>query len=66
MATEPLSERELRILRAMVDEYERRFARNQMVAGWGRDARSLLAVVGAVMLIAMQIAEIWLILHGYR
>lgn len=60
----PLTDRELRILRGMLDDHE--FRRRQREF-WGTafgDFRVIVGFVGALILIGVQAAELWLIVAG--
>ena len=66
MSEPPLTDRELRILRGMLDDHE--WKRRQRLH-WGTvfgDARIIVGVLGAFMLIVMQGVELWLIASGRR
>ena len=62
----PLTNRELRILRGMLDEHEwKQHSRQHWATAFG-DIRVVVGVAGAGMLILMQAVELWLIASGRR
>lgn len=64
MGESPLSDTEIRIVRGMIDEYQYGEARRRMFNEWWKDSRAILGVFGAMMLLVMQGAELYLIARG--
>lgn len=63
---QPLSDRELRVLRGMMDEYEYERTKRRIFQGWLGDARLVLAALGAIMLLILQTITLYLSLAGRR
>jgi hypothetical protein len=63
---QPLTDRELRIIRGMIDEYDLRTRSRLVWRGRVRDVRVLLAVVGAAILIVLQSVELVFLLGGHH
>lgn len=64
MAESPLSDRELTILRGMIDEYETRRIRRSIFGEWWRDGKVLAATFGGIVLGALEIAQLIATLHS--
>jgi hypothetical protein len=62
----PLTDRELKILRGMLEEYSYRLRRRKALGDVFSDVRIGVGVTAALMVVAMQAAELFLILTGHR
>lgn len=60
----PLTDRELRIVRGMIDEYEVRRIRRGMFGEWWRDGKVVAAVLGGGILITLEVLQIVVMLRG--
>ena len=54
----PLTDRELRILRGMLDEHEMRRIRRTILGEWWRDGKVVAAVLGAAVLVTLEVVQI--------
>jgi hypothetical protein len=61
----PLTERELRIVRGMIDEHEVRRIRRTVFGEWWRDGKVLAAVVGGCLLATLEVVQIVVALRGH-
>lgn len=59
MREQPLTDRELRIVRGMMDEYEYRRARGRVLGEWYKDARLLIASVTAAVILGLQVVNLF-------
>jgi hypothetical protein len=64
MTESPLTDRELVILRGMIDDHEYRLVRRRMFGRWWRDGRVVTAVVAGGVLIALELIQIAVALRG--
>lgn len=62
----PLTARELRIVRGMIDEFEYRLQRRRFGRTVLGDFRVMLALLGGTMLITLQIVDLYLFASGGR
>ena len=62
MGERPLDERELKIVRGMIDEYETRRIRRSLFGEWWRDGKVLVAVFGGAILVTLQVLQIIVLL----
>lgn len=62
----PLTDRELRIIRGMIDEFEFRSARRRVLGGFVTDLRVVTVVLGGVILVALNAVTLILTLTGRR
>jgi hypothetical protein len=64
MAESPLTDREIVILRGMIDDHEYRLVRRRMFGKWWRDGRIVAAVTGGAVLITLELVQIVVALRG--
>lgn len=62
----PLTDRELRIVRGMIDEHLYRQARSKFLGESWRDSRAVLAVLGAGVLFGVQVVTLIVAIRGNR
>ena len=62
----PLNDRELRIVRGMIDEHEYNRVRNRFLSDAWRDSRAVFAVFAGVVLALLQIATLLVALGIHR
>jgi len=62
MPEPPLTERELRIVRGMIDDHEVRRIRRGIFGEWWRDGRVIAAVLAGAVLIALEVLQILVLL----
>ncbi len=62
----PLTDRELRIIRGMIDEYDYRLTRRHQLGVVVGDVRVLIAIVAGILLIVLQAVSLALMLAGRR
>lgn len=60
----PLSDRELSILRGMIDEYETRRVRRSLFGEWWRDGKVIAGVIAGAILVTLEIVQLVVALHG--
>jgi hypothetical protein len=62
MPERPLDERELRIVRGMIDDHEMRRIRRGIFGEWWRDGRVLFALLGGILLVTLQVLQVVVLL----
>ncbi len=62
----PLTDKELRIVRGMIDEFETRMVSKHLIHGFVADFRVFLAIVGAALLVVLQVVTLVVMLNGGR
>lgn len=66
MPQTPLTERELTIVRAMIDEYERTYGRRRFFRETFGEFRGVVVFAGALLLVVLQIIAIYAALRGHK
>lgn len=61
----PLTERELTILRGMIDDHETRRIRRGMFGEWWRDGKVIAAICGGAILVTLEVLQILVTLRGH-
>ena len=61
----PLTERELKILRGMIDDHETRRIRRSLLGEWWRDGKVIAAVFGGLILVTLEVLQIYVTLRGH-
>lgn len=61
----PLTERELTILRGMIDDHETRRIRRSMFGEWWRDGKVLVGALGFLILVTLELLQIYAAWGGH-
>lgn len=64
MAEPPLTDRERRIIRGLIDDHEYRRVKRQVLGEWWKDSRLVVAVLGGAILLILEVVQIVVALHG--
>lgn len=65
MPYEPLNEREVRILRGMIDEYENARLRRRFIRGLVEDGLGIGRALGGIIAAILVALQIWILIRGH-